>query len=123
MSEEKIKVLKMIEEGIISAEEGFQLLEAIGESNVRSEFKNHKSPKWIRIRIMDASSGKNVNVKLPVAIIKTGLKIGERFSVDVKNAMQDVNFEEVIQAINDGVTGEIVRVETDEGETVIITLE
>lgn len=123
MSEEKIKVLKMIEEGIISAEEGFQLLEAIGESNVRSEFKNQNTPKWIRIRVLDASSGKNVNIKLPVAIIKTGLKIGEKFSVDLKDAMRDINFEEVIQAIKDGVTGEIIRVETDEGETVIITLE
>ncbi len=122
MSEEKIKILKMIEDQIITAEEGFQLLEAIGEPK---GFESDVKARWIRIKVKSARSERNanVNIKLPVSILKAGLKLGAKFSVDLNNVMTDAHYKELLEAIEKGALGEIINVDTDEGDTIIISLE
>lgn len=122
MSEEKIKILKMIEDQIITAEEGFQLLEAIGENK---SFSSEKKARWIRVKVKSgrADRNANVNIKLPVSVLKAGLKLGAKFSVDLNNVMTDDNYKELMEAIENGIMGDIINVDTDDGDTVVISLE
>jgi hypothetical protein len=67
-SEERMRILKMIEEKQITAEEGAKLLEALrstgGDAAQREAVTKAR---WLRVRVTDRSSGKlKVNVNIPV---------------------------------------------------------
>lgn len=70
----------------------------------------------LRVRVVDhAKDGRPVvNVKMPIALVKWGMKIGQAFSPEMKAA--DVDWEAVSAAIEQsGDLGKIVEVE-DEAE-------
>ena len=91
-AEERMQILKMIQEGKISAEEGAKLLQALGAG-----FKADKRPpvpptpggsdaRWFRVRVTDLSSGKNkVNVNIPMGLVNVAMKMGARFAPNVEN--------------------------------------
>jgi hypothetical protein len=121
-SEERLKILKMIDEGKISAEEGAKLLAALGESR-----KTARKPtttlrgggaRWLRVRVTDMVTGKaKATVNLPLGLVDAGLNIASQYA-------PGVNFEELIQAINDGAEGKIIDVlDEEDGEHVEIFIE
>ena len=59
-SEERIQILKMIEEGKISAGEGAELLRALEQDSrqkTNEPLKGTSSPRWFRVRVTDMNSG------------------------------------------------------------------
>src|ERR1700690_3311506 len=121
-AEERMKILKMIEEGKISAEEGAKLLAALSEgrrglggtSASRAAGAGH----WLRIRVTDIASGRSkASVQIPLGLIDAGMKIGAHFAPEVEG----VDMSAVMDAIRSGVTGKIIDVTDDEdGEHVEI---
>jgi len=120
MTSEKMQILKMIEEGKISADEGMQLLQAV-ESNVEetspevsaANTGNGTSPKRLRVRVQ--KDGKEtVNIKIPISLVNVGLKIGKKFSPELQESMGNVDMDEIIQMIQDGAEGRLVEV--DDGD-------
>lgn len=92
--EERMKILKMIQEGKISAEQGVQLLEALDEGTRRAA-RSRSAPgapppppppsgrgtRWFRVLVTDTNTGKNrVNVRLPIGLVSAGIKMGARFA-------------------------------------------
>lgn len=74
-------MLKMIEEGKISAAEGAELLRAMetkGERGPALEpMKGTSNPRWFRVRVTDMQTGRNkVNVNIPMGLVNVGIKIG-----------------------------------------------
>ncbi len=71
--------------------------------------------KVLRIRVVDHSKEGNpvVNVKVPIAMVKWGLKMGAAFSPRMKDA--SIDWESVSAMIEHGEVGRIVEVE-DEAE-------
>ncbi|HZW03966.1 MAG TPA: hypothetical protein VFF68_08560, partial [Anaerolineaceae bacterium] len=64
-NEERLKILTMLQDGIINAAEAAQLLEALGEDKARRglpEFSPPPTPgrpgRWLRVRVTDVDSGK-----------------------------------------------------------------
>ncbi len=122
-SEERLKILKMIDEGKISAEEGAKLLSALSDSakggKSRPAFKNTISEaRWLRLRVTDMATGKTkATVNLPIALVDAGLNIASKYAPDVA-------FDELIAAIEGGAMGKLIDVydETD-GEHVEIFIE
>ncbi len=123
MSQEKLKILKMIEEGIISSEEGFQLLEALGSDDGFKKTSKNQSAKWVRIIVTHDKQSDNVNIRLPIALIKAGMKIGETFSPSIKSSLGDVDYDLIIQAIDGGDQGEVLSLQSGEGHDITIILE
>ncbi len=125
--EEKIKILKMIEEGKITSAEGEKLLAAMEDRNTKIEKqKIDGAPKWLKIKVLeDKEDGKKtkVNVNVPIAIVETGLKIGKGFDDNLDKALNGVDFNDIMEMIKNGAEGKIVDIETDEGETVEIYIE
>jgi hypothetical protein len=52
-----------------------------------------------------------VNVNLPLGLVRAGLKMGARFSSE----LNDVDFEEILIAIQEGAAGKLVEVEDAAG--------
>ena len=61
-SEERLKILKMIDEGKISAEEGAKLLAALGDSRKTARKQTGSlragGARWLRVRVTDMVQGK-----------------------------------------------------------------
>ena len=122
--EERLQILKMIEEGKISAGEGAELLRALdreGDQGPDEPLKGASSPRWFRVRVTDVASGKSkVSVNIPMGLVNAGIKMGARFAPD----LEGVNFDEITEMINSGAQGKIVDVvDNEEGERVEIFVE
>ena len=120
--EERMKILKMIEEGKLSAEEGTKLLAALSVKRpASSRAAGPGSAKWLRIRVTDTRTGRSkASVQIPIALVDAGLKIGAHFAPEVDG----VDMSNVMEALRSGVTGKIIDVTDEEdGEHVEIYIE
>ena len=108
-AEERMRILKMIEEKQITAADGAKLLEAL-QAKVDEPSHGPKA-RWLRVRVTDRTSGRvRVNVNLPVGLLDVGLKMGARFAPD----MAGMDLSAVHAAIKQGMQGKIIEVEDDE---------
>ena len=123
-SEERMKILKMIEEGKLSAEEGTKLLAALSERRGPTPPRAPGmlgAPRWLRIRVTDMRTGRSkASVQIPLALVDAGMKIGAHFAPEVEG----VDMSNVIEAMRSGVTGKIIDLTDEEdGEHVEIYVE
>ncbi len=130
IKEERDRILKMIEEGKITAEEGVKLLEAL-EGSDKAQLKEvplfHRKGnggRVIRLIVTDVSSGKvRVNMSLPFGVVDflSGL-IPEK----EKRKMEEkgIVLESLIESIRAGETGKVLEVDDEEeGKKVEIIVE
>ena len=123
-SEERMKILKMIEEGKLSAEEGTKLLTALSDKRPPVPPRAPGmpgAPRWLRIRVTDVRSGRSkASVQIPLALVDAGMKIGAHFAPEVEG----VDMSNVLDAVRSGAVGKIIVVTDDEdGERVEIFVE
>src|SRR5512142_795077 len=120
-TEERMKILKMIEDGKLSAEDGAKLLAALSEGRrgaaAQSSARSGGGGHWLRIRVTDIASGRSkASVQIPVGLIDAGMKIGAHFAPEV----QGVDMSHVMDAIRSGMTG---KIDDEDGEHVEIYVE
>jgi hypothetical protein len=124
-TEERLQILKMIEEGKISATEGAELLRAISTKEERGPamepMKGVSSPRWFRVRVTDVQSGRNkVNVNIPMGLVNVGIKMGARFAPEIEGQQ----LEGIMDAIRSGQQGKIMDIfDEEDGERVEIFVE
>ncbi len=123
-TEERMKILTMIREGKITAEEGAKLLSALGDSQKSSRSPATKAsgePRWFRVRVTDLVSGKTkVSVNIPFGLMEWGLQIGAQFAPEVG----ELDFEQLKEMLKSGVAGKVVDViDEEDGEHVEIFIE
>ncbi len=118
-AEERMKILDMVKDGKISAEEGARLLQALQSQAKRGT--EGRDPRWMRVKVTDLKSGASkVSVNIPMSLVSVGIKMGARF------APRDANFDYpgVMEALRNGTIGKIVDIEDKgEGERVEIWVE
>jgi len=113
-ADERLRILKMVEEGKITAEEGSKLLAALRDS--RKETRMPTPPNrpvskgWLRVRVTDTATGRTkVNVNLPLGLVDAGMNIATQFA-------PDVNFQQIAEAVRAGeLQGKIVDVFDEDG--------
>ncbi len=124
MHTERLRILKMLEEGKVSAEEAARLLDALRSSEEQSKVEEQpkgKAPRWLRIRVTDAD-GSHVNISLPVKLLDFALRIAERFGVTL-DSDGDTWFA-LKEALAHGDVGRIVEIkDAEDGDQVEIYLE
>jgi len=120
-TEERMKILKLIEEGKVSAEEGAKLLSALSSTNRLASELSASSAKWLRVRVTDVNSGRSkATVQIPISLMEAGMKIGAHFAPEIDG----VNMDQIMEALRTGMTGKIIDVTDDEdGEHVEIYVE
>lgn len=122
-SDERLKVLQMLEEGKISAEEAATLLRALeggGRSHASATGVGGEN-RYLRIRVTDLASGVGkVNVTVPIGLVRAGLRIAERFAPD----FGDMDLQEIADLIAEGAMGKIIEVvDAEDNERVEIYIE
>ena len=87
MSDNKKKILEMLADKKISAEEAYQLLNVIDsdknarESSPREESSTRNKPKFLRVSIIPDPDNENsdrvdrVNVRVPISLVRAGMKL------------------------------------------------
>ncbi len=124
-TEERLKILKMIEDGKLSAEEGAKLLAALSEGRrppgAPMPPRPPGGPRWLRVRVTDVRTGRSkASVQIPLDLVDAGIKIGAHFAPEVEG----VDLNNVKQAVRAGMTGKIIDVTDEEdGEHVEIYVE
>jgi len=131
MNEERLKILQMLQDGVISASDAAGLLDALNEvDSTKTEtskviplngYEGKSKPRWMRVQVTDTDTGKTrVNVRLPIGMIRAGSKIGMRFAPEVEG----MDLSELFQFVEQGELGKVVDVYDDEdGEHVEVFLE
>ena len=122
-TEERLRVLQMLEDGKITPEEATALLRALGKgqgAGQRSAGPGTEN-RYLRIRVTDLASGTGkVNVTIPLGLVSAGLRIAERFAPD----FEGVDMQELEQAIVGGAEGKIIEVmDAQDNERVEIFVE
>ena len=118
-NEERLRILKMVQEGKITAEEAAQLLQLLEDAAGKTTSPGRaatasagRQGRWLRVRVTDTDSGKTrVNVRLPLSMVSAGMKMGMRLSPEVEG----LDPEMLNQFINSGQVGQVVDVFDEEG--------
>ena len=120
-TEERMKILKMIEEGKVSAEEGAKLLSALASAKGPLGGLSASGAKWLRVRVTEVNTGRSkATVQIPISLMEAGMKIGAHFAPEIDG----VNMDQLMEALRTGMTGKIIDVTDDEdGEHVEIFVE
>jgi hypothetical protein len=121
-TEERMRILRMIQEGKITAEEGAKLLSALRESrkDSRTVITSSRGGKgMLRVRVTDMLTGKpKVSVNLPLGLVDAGMSIASQYA-------PDVNFSQIADAIRSGqMEGKIVDVvDEEDGEHIEVFID
>ncbi len=121
-AEERMRILQMIQEGKITAEEGARLLQALSKGRpAPPPPPPARDPRMLRVRITDLNTGKTkVNVNIPMSLVNVGIKLGARFTP----SSTDIDYDEIVEAIKAGASGRLVDVEDlESGEHVEVWVE
>ena len=122
-TEERMKILKMIEDEKITAEEGAKLLSLLGSGSSAKPASRGRagSPRTLRVRVTDVKTGRSkASVQIPLSLVDAGMKIGAHFAPEIEG----VELDQVMEAFQSGMTGKIIDVVDDEdGEHVEIFIE
>lgn len=129
--EDKKRILKMIEEGKINAEEAIKLLDVLGSTEkcdgiVKSEvvedddffdLKNDgKGGKILFVRVK-SNDGSKVKINIPLEFIKIMGGIGSMYSNELEK--YNIDIEKLMNAIDNGFVGRLVDVESGNDKVVV----
>lgn len=120
----KEQILEMVKEGTITVDEGLKLLSAM-ETNVTEtgnfpKIKTDNAKRMVRI-VVNSEKGDNVRVNIPLALVKVGFDIGAKMKVDGNPIdLKGVDLDAILQMIDEGAVGELVTVDSENGDKVRI---
>ncbi len=120
-TDDRLRILRMIEQGQISAEEGARLLEAITDDTARTRARTEARARSLRVVVTDLHSRRQkINVTIPASLVSVGLKLGARlFPRDAS-----VTNDDVLRAIERDAPGRIFELQDlEEGERIEIFVE
>ncbi|MFO7841388.1 MAG: hypothetical protein R6V48_04430 [Fidelibacterota bacterium] len=96
MNEERMKVLNMIAEGKITAEEGERLLEALEKKNTAQDTREPQVVKggsntgqhlYVDVTPKTEKNSEKVHVKVPLALVRAGVNIVSLLPKDVQKTV------------------------------------
>lgn len=94
MSEERKRILEMLAEGKINAEEAERLLAAISGEKENNTGNTEKSsfPKYLRVMVEPSPSSDHpdkVNIRVPLKLIRAGLKLASFIPKDTREKVNE----------------------------------
>jgi hypothetical protein len=123
MSDDRLRILEMIQSKTITAAEGADLLKALDVADKKVVVASKKSAfKMFKIKVLSAD-GDKVNVQIPVEFAKVALRSGK--GVMKIDQLEDMNLdiEAILEMIESGIDGKLVDIESADGDIVEIVIE
>lgn len=129
MKDEISRVLTLVEEGKIDKEKASELI-GILQGKDQPELVTIKKEvpygnKMLKIRVT-SEEGDNVNVNLPINLVKAVLKVGTNIAEKIPEAekyVKDINVDLLIEAIENELDGQIVEIASANGDKVFVVIE
>lgn len=119
-SEERLQILKMIEEGKITAAEGLELINALDVTDLPLKKESAGVAKWLRIRVRSEDDKTKVNVNLPLALVDIALKMGTKYAPQLQEAgLEEIDMATISEAIKNGAEGKIIDVYDEKDKTTV----
>ena len=121
MSDERLRILKLLEEGKITADEAYRLLKAYEEKAVAGSFV---------IKVRDGDE--KVNIRIPLSVVRASLKLGGGIlKIIPEGTLESLEDKEIdIEALLDELSKSIpekpttiMEVTSEDGEYVYIGIE
>ncbi len=108
MNQERMKILKMLEEGKLSVDEAAKLIKALEDSQSKEVVAGRRA-RWLRIRV--AERGKETaRINIPLSLLRFGMKFIPPHARK-QMAEKGVNPEDILREIESGAVGKLVEVE------------
>ena len=127
--DEQLRILKMVEEGTITAEQGAELMAAMNielPARQTAVEKSSYDKKMLRI-IVDSVTGDKVNIQFPVGAVRKILKATGKLPIPPEQNLQGVDLEAVMEAVSEcldeEIEGDFVNVAAADGTTVRIFID
>lgn len=135
--DERLNILRMVEDGKLSATEAASLLSKVGQvkepplepppaesSSATGETPtppNDSNVRWFRVRVTELASGRpKVTVNLPIGLVNWGMKVGAHYAPEIEG----LDFNELSQALQSGSGGKLIDViDEEDGEHVEIFID
>jgi hypothetical protein len=119
--DERMRILKLVESGQISAEAGARLLDAIGADASRDRLRPAPRPRVLRVLVSDLGTQRHkINVTIPSSLVAVGLKLGAR----LLPRAADTPAERIMEAVEAGRTGRVFEYhDLEENERIEISIE
>ncbi|MDR0139560.1 hypothetical protein RFW18_17535 [Metabacillus idriensis] len=129
MKDEISRVLTLMEEGKIDKEKASELI-TILQGKDQPELVTIKKEvpygsKMLKVRVT-SDEGDNVNVNLPINLVKAVLKVGTNIAEKIPEAekyVKDINVDLLIEAIENELDGKIVDITSANGDKVFVVIE
>lgn len=117
-SDERDRILQLVEGGQLSADEAARLLDAMAASRRTSE---HARSRLVRVRVTDLQTGRQkASVRIPVGLVNVGLRLGARLAPQ----FSDSALATLLRSIEDGASGRLLEwQDLEEGERVELFVE
>ncbi len=132
---ERMRVLELLEQGKITASEAADLLAALSEQSPPDERRERsrgrgrgrwgseerwaERPRWFRVRVTDARSGRTrTNFTIPIGMVGFGVGFAQKFKVKGVDQLDDI-----LDAVRSGQRGTVFDVSGEGGERVEIIIE
>lgn len=129
MKDEISRVLTLVEEGKLDKEKATELINILKGNDTTKPIPIAKEPnylnKMLKIRV-NSGEGDNVNVNLPINLVKAVLKVGTSIAEKIPEAekyVKDINVDLLIEAIENELDGQIVDITSANGDKVLVTIE
>ncbi len=129
MTEEISKVLKLVEEGKLDKEQAAELINLLQDKgnsvNLQKQPSNPYLDKVLKVRV-SSEAGDDVNVNLPIKLVKAVLGVGVSIAERIPQAekyVKDINIDLLIDAIENELEGQIVDVTSANGEKVLVFID
>lgn len=90
MSEERRKILEMLNEGKVDVDEAERLLSALGEVGAEDRPLVKGVPKYLRVAV-ESAKGDNVNVRVPMQLIRAGMKFSAFMNFIPEHAREHIS--------------------------------
>lgn len=129
MKDEISRVLTLVEEGKIDKDKASELITILqgkdqpGPVTIKKEVPYGN--KMLKIRVT-SEEGDNVNVNLPINLVKAVLKVGTNIAEKIPEAekyVKDINVDLLIDAIENELDGQIVDITSANGDKVFVVIE
>lgn len=127
--DDKLSILKMLEEGKITTEEATHLLEALDTNSNESHSKINVpsnttiTAKWLKIRVLSDEEKTKVNVNIPLSLVDIGLKIGSAYNKELQDKLSEIDIDSIIQLVQEGAEGKLAEIETEDGDVIEVCVE
>jgi hypothetical protein len=123
LKEERMKILDLLSKGVITADDAERLLSAMDRPETKFAEQTIVTGKKASFRMLriyvDSKDGDVVKIQIPIEFAKL-LKTG-KFNINLEK--NDIDIDSILEMINAGSVGELVNIESADGDIVKIVVE